>query len=96
MQIVNANNLDYVIFSVSYYNVWAGGINCLDQLNDVAETYNKKIFIAETQYPYTRDNLDYYPNKTPGYDDYIYYPLTGSRTGNTYKKFNKLCKRNKK
>ena len=46
------------------------------QLNDVANTYNKKIFVAETQYPYTRDNLDYYPNKTPGYDDFLYYPIT--------------------
>ena len=70
------NSLDYDIFSVSYYNVWAGDLNCLNQLNDVATTYNKKIFIAETQYPYTRDNLDYFPNKTPGYDDSLYYPLT--------------------
>jgi len=70
------NSLDYDIFSVSYYNVWAGDLNCLDQLNDVANTYNKKIFVAETQYPYTRDNLDYYPNKTPGYDDFLYYPIT--------------------
>lgn len=70
------NKLDYDAFSLSYYNVWAGDLTTLDQLNDVAETYNKKIYIAETQYPYTRDNLDYYPNKTPGYDDYIFYPLT--------------------
>ena len=70
------NSLDYDAFSVSYYSVWAGDLPCLNQLNDVANTYNKKIYIAETQYPYTRDNLDYYPNKTPGYDDYLFYPLT--------------------
>ena len=34
---LNANNLDYDICSVSYYNVWAGGINCLDRLNEVAD-----------------------------------------------------------
>ena len=70
------NSLDYDILSVSYYNVWAGDLTCLNQLNDVANRYNKKIFIAETQYPYSRDNFDFYPNKTPGYDDYLFYPLT--------------------
>ena len=39
---LNDNNLDYDVFSVSYYNVWAGDISCLNQLNEVAETYNKK------------------------------------------------------
>jgi len=70
------NNLDYDVFSVSYYNVWSGDLSVLNQLNDVAEIYNKKIFIAETQYPYTRNNMDFYPDKTPGYDDFLYYPLT--------------------
>ena len=73
---LDENNLEYDAFSVSYYNVWAGDISCLYQLNDVANTYNKKVFIAETQYPYTRDNFDFYPNKTPGYTDYLFYPLT--------------------
>ena len=73
---LDENNLDYDVFSVSYYNVWAGEISHLNQLNDVANTYNKKIFIAETQYPYSRDNFDEYPNKTPGYDDYLFYPIT--------------------
>jgi len=73
---LNDNSLDYDAFSASYYSIWAGDLPCLNQLNDVANTYNKKIYIAETQYPYTRDNLDYYPNKTPGYDDYLFYPLT--------------------
>jgi arabinogalactan endo-1,4-beta-galactosidase len=39
---LNDNNLDYDVFSVSYYNVWDGDISCLNQLNEVAETYNKK------------------------------------------------------
>ena len=70
------NNLDYDVFSVSYYNVWSDDLSVLNQLNDVAEAYNIKIFIAETQYPYTRNNMDFYPDKTPGYDDFLYYPLT--------------------
>ena len=37
---LNDNNLDYDV------------ISCLNQLNEIAETYNKKIFIAETQYPF--------------------------------------------
>ena len=32
---LNDNNLDYDVFSVSYYNVWAGDISCLNQLNEV-------------------------------------------------------------
>ena len=44
------NSLDYDAFSVSYYNVWAGDLPCLNQLNEVANTYIKKIYIAETQY----------------------------------------------
>lgn len=74
---LNKNKLDYDAFSVSYYPVWNGNLdNLQSQLNDVANTYNKKIFIAETQYPYTRKNFDFYPDKTPGYNDVLYYPLT--------------------
>lgn len=53
------NILDYDIFSVSYYNVWARDLECLNALSDVAKKFNKKILIAETQYPYTRNNLDF-------------------------------------
>ena len=70
------NNLDYDAFSVSYYNVLSGDISCLNQFNYIVEKYNKKVYIAETNFPYTRDNLDYYPNMTPGYDSYLFYPMT--------------------
>ena len=39
---LNDNSLDYDAFSASYYSIWAGDLPCLNQLNDVANTYNKK------------------------------------------------------
>lgn len=74
---LNNYNLDYDVFSTSYYPYWHGTLDNLKyQLDKVSTKYNKKIFIAESSYPYTRDNLDFFPNKDPGYTDILYYPMT--------------------
>ena len=76
-QELNNNNLDYDIFSTSYYGFWHGTLeNLKNTLNFIAETYNKKVLIAETSYPYSRDNFDLFPNTNPSYDDTLFYPLT--------------------
>ena len=40
-----------------------------------AETYNKKILVVETAYPYIKENYDFYSNMNPGYEDTLYYPI---------------------
>ncbi len=51
--------VDYDIFASSYYAYWHGSYdNLVDQLSQVAETYNKKVMIAETSYAYSTQDYD--------------------------------------
>lgn len=76
-QVLNDNNYDYDIFSTSYYGFWHGTLtNLKDKLSLIGETYNKKVMIAETSYPYSLDNYDFFPNTNPSYDDVLSYHIT--------------------
>jgi arabinogalactan endo-1,4-beta-galactosidase len=48
-------NLDYDLIGLSYYPIWHGkSIDSLkSKMNLLSRTYNKKIVIAETAYPFT-------------------------------------------
>ncbi len=60
---LNYYNLDYDIFASSYYPYWHGTLDNLSSLlSEIAETYNKKVMVAETSYAYTGDDTDYYGN----------------------------------
>jgi len=51
--------IDYDIFAVSYYPFWHGSLeNLTDVLQELAETYGKKVMVAETSYPYTTGDGD--------------------------------------
>ena len=51
--------VDYDVFATSYYPMWHGSASDLqDTLTYIAKTYNKKVLVAETAYPYTYDNFD--------------------------------------
>ena len=61
----------------SYYPFWHGTLsNLKEKLSLIAETYNKKVMIAETSYPFSRENFDYFPNTNPSYDDVLFYPVS--------------------
>lgn len=56
-------DVDYDVFASSYYPYWHGTLDNLSSvLSDVAQTYNKKVMIAETSYAYTPNDSDYYTN----------------------------------
>ena len=58
-----SNGVDYDVFSTSYYPYWHGTLDNLKaQLSTVAEKYQKKVMVAETQWAYTADDGDGSPN----------------------------------
>lgn len=55
--------VDYDVFASSYYPFWHGTLENLSEvLSNVAETYDKKVMIAETSYAFTAENTDFYGN----------------------------------
>ena len=71
------NNVDYDVFASSYYpNIHGSMENLTAQLKHVADTYGKKVMVAETQYPFTSDNGDDYANAVSEKIGDMKYPLT--------------------
>jgi len=55
--------VDYDVFASSYYPFWHGTLdNLAAVLTDIAETYGKKVMVAETSYAYTPEDTDFYGN----------------------------------
>jgi len=55
--------VDYDVFASSYYPFWHGTLDNLAQvLSDIAQTYNKKVMVAETSYAFTAEDTDFYGN----------------------------------
>ena len=54
-----SNQVDYDVFSTSYYPYWHGTLeNLKEQLSTVAEKYDKRVMVAETQWAYTAADGD--------------------------------------
>lgn len=70
--------VDYDVFASSYYPFWHGTFdNLAAVLSKVAETYGKKVMVAETSYAYTPENTDFYGNTVGEGDGYEKnYPYT--------------------
>ena len=55
--------VDYDVFASSYYPFWHGTLENLSQvLSKIAETYGKKVMVAETSYAFTAEDSDFYCN----------------------------------
>lgn len=55
--------VDYDVFASSYYPFWHGTLDNLAQvLSKIAETYDKKVMVAETSYAYTAEDTDFNGN----------------------------------
>ncbi len=69
------NQLDYDIIGLSYYPIWHGkSLNSLKtKMQYLSETYNKKIVIAETAYPFTL-NWNDWTNNIVGLDEQLILP----------------------
>lgn len=60
------NNVDYDVLATSYYPYWHGTLgNLTSELKKVADTYGKKVMVAETSYAYTMDEGDGHENTIP-------------------------------
>lgn len=60
---LNDNGVDYDVFASSYYPYWHGTLsNLTSTLKTVAETYNKKVMVAETSWATTLDDGDGHDN----------------------------------
>ncbi len=59
--------IDYDVFATSYYPMWHGTTSDLARnLLSIAQTYNKKVMVAEVAYPYTFTNGDTEGNNVSG------------------------------
>ena len=70
--------VDYDVFASSYYPYWHGTFENLSQvLGKIAETYNKKVMVAETSYAYTLEDTDFSGNTIGEGGSYpLNYPCT--------------------
>ncbi|MCV9886160.1 glycosyl hydrolase 53 family protein [Metabacillus halosaccharovorans] len=75
---LNQNNVDYDVFASSYYPFWHGTLdNLTSVLKNVADTYGKKVMVAETSYTYTAEDGDGHGNTAPkDSGQTLNYPIT--------------------
>ncbi|MCC8098831.1 MAG: glycosyl hydrolase 53 family protein, partial [Clostridiales bacterium] len=63
--------VDYDAMGISYYMYWHGTMsNLQNEIETIASTYGKEVFIAETAYPYTSENFDDLGNQVTSFDDF--------------------------
>jgi arabinogalactan endo-1,4-beta-galactosidase len=72
------NGVDYDVFASSYYPFWHGTLSNLTAvLKNVADTYGKKVMVAETSYVYTAEDGDGHGNTAPkNSGQALNYPIT--------------------
>ena len=75
-KILDEYGVDYDVFATSYYPYWHGTLkNLSNVLTEIAETYGKKVMVAETSYAYTGEDTDFSGN-TIGDGSAVDYPYT--------------------
>ncbi len=74
---LNKYDVDYDVFSSSYYPFWHGTLdNLTNELKKVANNYGKKVMVAETSYVYTTEDGDGHGNTSPGNNQDLNYPIS--------------------
>jgi arabinogalactan endo-1,4-beta-galactosidase len=74
--------IDYDYIGLSYYPIWHGNhlSNVTNAINLVGQTYNKKVLIAETAYPFTLSWNDW-TNNIVGLDNQLIPAFPASNSG---------------
>ncbi|SDC35655.1 arabinogalactan endo-1,4-beta-galactosidase [Pelagirhabdus alkalitolerans] len=76
-EILHEHDVDYDVFASSYYSFWHGSLeNLTNELSHIADTYNKKVMVAETSYAYTPEEGDGHENTITGNESNPPYPYT--------------------
>ena len=74
---LQTNNVDYDVFAASYYPFWHGGTdNLTTVLSGIAETYGKKVMVAETSWVTTWEDGDGHENTAPRKTQTLNYPVS--------------------
>ena len=74
---LNKYGVDYDVFASSYYSYWHGTTeNLTYQLKNIADKYNKYVLCAETSYPFTNQDSDFFANNISGNETYLKYPVS--------------------
>lgn len=70
--------VDYDVFGSSYYPYWHGTLaNLAKVLNNITDTYDKKVMVLETSYAYTAIDSDFHTNTISSYSSVTKnYPYT--------------------
>lgn len=69
--------VDYDVFASSYYPYWHGSLaNLTSVLKNVADTYGKKVMVAETSWAYTLDDGDGHGNTIDLPSEATQYPVS--------------------
>lgn len=72
-----ANEVDYDVFAASYYPFWHGGTdNLTTVLTGIADTYGKKVMVAETSWVTTWEDGDGHENTAPRKTQTLNYPVS--------------------
>lgn len=83
-QELEQNEVDYDVFASSYYPFWHGTLsNLTSVLKQVADTYGKKVMVAETSYTYTEQDGDGHGNTAPGSGQTLNYSITPQGQANS-------------
>lgn len=73
--------VDYDVFASSYYSYWHGTLeNLVSELKLVADTYGKKVMVAETAWAYTLEDTDGHANtigEKPNYEKQYSFTVQG-------------------
>ena len=71
------NGVDYDVFATSYYPYWHGTLeNLTNQLQQIADTYGKKVMVAETSYVNTFEDGDGHPNTVSESESVLAYEVS--------------------
>ncbi len=82
--------VDYDVFATSYYPFWHGTLDNLSSLmNEISDTYGKKVMIAETAYVNTSEDTDFFGNS--GTDAVKAYPFTEQGQANHIRALTDAC-----
>ena len=74
---LDEHGVDYDVFASSYYPYWHGSLDNLARvLSHVAETYEKRVMVAETSYAFTTENTDFHGNTIGVGGGVKEYPIT--------------------